>query len=154
MNSSPPNIIEISSDSSSDSEDSGWNNYFPPNYSSTSRVNLSKKKTKISSSEETSSDELPPYVDDSSSSSSDSSDSSDDDELQKLSDLLTKEFEKAASSVKIPVPKKKPEKKQFPSPRSVILALPCKKVSELMGSRGARSKTMPDITGKGKGKLE
>ena len=147
MNFSPPNIIEISSDSSSDSESSGWKNYFPPNYSSTSRVNLSKKKAEITSSEEPSTDELPPYVDDSSS----SSDSSDDDDLQKLSDLLTKEFEKAASSMKrIPVP----EKKQNPKPRTVVLALPCKKVSDVMGSRGARSKTMPNILGKGKGKLE
>ena len=62
----------------------------------------------------------------------------------------------------LPVPKKKPEKKQvpsssqkqIPSPRLVILALPCKKVSELMGCRGPRSKVMPDVIGKGKGKLE
>ena len=52
-------MIEISSDSSSDSESEGWKNYFPPNYTNLTIRNPSPQAQEVSSD-----DDLPTSSDD------------------------------------------------------------------------------------------
>jgi hypothetical protein len=150
-----PDIIDISSDSSSAS--SGWNNYFPPN-ASISRSNKSKKKSQ----EEISSNDLPthpPYVFDSSSSdlhyipSFISSYHFDDDEQTQpppLAVILSREIEKDVSSIgtsSVPV-----NPQPHPKPGKQVLGLPNQQVWNSIKERGIH-KSMPDFKGKGKRSL-
>jgi hypothetical protein len=151
---SKPDIIDISSDSSSTS--SGWNNYFPPN-ASTSVTKKSKKKVE----EPISFDDLPtppPYVFDSSSSELPSyvpSFHSNDKEPLPLAMTLPRELEKAfemaiTSIRRIPVPENTLPR---PIPAKQVLGLPNKHVWNEINERGVH-KIMPDIKGKGKRPME
>ncbi|PWA69459.1 hypothetical protein CTI12_AA290800 [Artemisia annua] len=159
ISSSKPDIIDISSDSSSaQSASSGWNNYFPLNPST-----ASSKKGKKKVREATPSEDLltpPPYVNDSSSSELNSMPSyvssyhSDDEEKAQpppLAVILTSEIEKAVSSmstISVPV-----NTQPHPKPGKQVLGLPNKQVWNAIKDRGI-DKSMPAFKGKGKRSLE
>ena len=135
MSSSNPNIVEISSDSSSDSESDGWRSYLPPNYTNLTIRNPNPQAEKVSS------DDLPT--------------SSDDDDQQAhpppLSVLLTREIEKAVSGMsKISVPVTNQPR---PKPDKQVMGLPSPKVWKSIKDKGVH-KSMPDFKDKGKRKLE
>lgn len=153
--SSKPDIIDISSDSSSDeSASSRWANHFPPCAPTSLTKKQRKKVEKPIASDElltpppASSLELPSYA---------PSFYSDDKEplalAMSLPKELQKDFEKAVTSMrKIPVPE---STLPHPKPAKQVLGLPCPKMWDAMPDQArCFHKTMPGYKGKGKHAME